>query len=128
MSFHGGLLGVVAALTLFAWRRRRNPWDVYDFTAPLPALGLFFAIKQYAVLLAPLAFLLVDARPGPVRRRETLLLLGKAVLLAAALTLPLALWNLPGFLNDVVLFQARQPFRIDSLSYAARWAMATGAH
>ena len=42
MSFHGGLLGVVAALTLFAWRRGRHPADVYDFTAPLPALGLFF--------------------------------------------------------------------------------------
>jgi len=42
MSFHGGLLGVAVALTLFAWRRGRNAADVYDFTAPLPALGLFF--------------------------------------------------------------------------------------
>jgi phosphatidylglycerol---prolipoprotein diacylglyceryl transferase len=42
MSFHGGMLGVIAAMTLFAWRRRRNPADVYDFTAPLPAFGLFF--------------------------------------------------------------------------------------
>jgi phosphatidylglycerol---prolipoprotein diacylglyceryl transferase len=42
MSFHGGLLGVAAALTLFAWRRGRNVADVFDFTAPLPALGLFF--------------------------------------------------------------------------------------
>ena len=42
MSFHGGLLGVVVALMLFAWRRGRHPADVYDFTAPLPALGLFF--------------------------------------------------------------------------------------
>jgi phosphatidylglycerol---prolipoprotein diacylglyceryl transferase len=42
MSFHGGLLGVSAALTLFAWRRGRSPADVYDFTAPLPPLGLFF--------------------------------------------------------------------------------------
>jgi phosphatidylglycerol---prolipoprotein diacylglyceryl transferase len=42
MSFHGGLLGVVTAMTLFAWRRGRHPADVYDFTAPLPALGLFF--------------------------------------------------------------------------------------
>jgi len=42
MSFHGGLLGVVIALTLFAWRRGRHIADVYDFTAPLPALGLFF--------------------------------------------------------------------------------------
>jgi phosphatidylglycerol---prolipoprotein diacylglyceryl transferase len=42
MSFHGGLLGVAIALTLFAWRRGRNVADVFDFTAPLPALGLFF--------------------------------------------------------------------------------------
>jgi phosphatidylglycerol:prolipoprotein diacylglycerol transferase len=42
MSFHGGLLGVIAAMTLFAWRRGRKVLDVYDFTAPLPALGLFF--------------------------------------------------------------------------------------
>jgi phosphatidylglycerol:prolipoprotein diacylglycerol transferase len=42
MSFHGGMLGVAAALTLFAWRRGRHPADVYDFTVPLPALGLFF--------------------------------------------------------------------------------------
>jgi phosphatidylglycerol:prolipoprotein diacylglycerol transferase len=42
MSFHGGLIGVIVALTLFAWRRGRNAADVYDFTAPLPTLGLFF--------------------------------------------------------------------------------------
>jgi len=42
MAFHGGLLGVVAALALFAWRRGRSFGDVCDFTAPLPALGLFF--------------------------------------------------------------------------------------
>ena len=42
MSFHGGLLGVIVALALFAWRRGRNVADVYDFTAPLPCLGLFF--------------------------------------------------------------------------------------
>jgi len=42
MSFHGGLLGVIAAVSLFAWRRRRNVADVLDFTVPLPGLGLFF--------------------------------------------------------------------------------------
>ncbi|HYB65521.1 MAG TPA: prolipoprotein diacylglyceryl transferase [Steroidobacteraceae bacterium] len=42
MSFHGGLLGVAVALALFAWRRGRSIGDVYDFTAPLPPLGLFF--------------------------------------------------------------------------------------
>ena len=42
MSFHGGLLGVALAMALFAWRRGRSVGDVYDFTAPLPPLGLFF--------------------------------------------------------------------------------------
>jgi phosphatidylglycerol---prolipoprotein diacylglyceryl transferase len=42
MSFHGGMLGVIIAVSLFAWRRGRNVADVLDFTAPLPGLGLFF--------------------------------------------------------------------------------------
>ncbi len=41
MSFHGGLAGVMIAVALFAKRRRRRIADVFDFTAPLPALGLF---------------------------------------------------------------------------------------
>ena len=42
MSFHGGLLGVLVGVAIFAWRRGRRVWDVFDFTAPLPGLGLFF--------------------------------------------------------------------------------------
>jgi phosphatidylglycerol:prolipoprotein diacylglycerol transferase len=42
MSFHGGMIGVIVAVSLFAWRRRRNVADVLDFTVPLPGLGLFF--------------------------------------------------------------------------------------
>ena len=41
MSFHGGLIGVMLAIALFAHRRGRNFADVFDFTAPLPAIGLF---------------------------------------------------------------------------------------
>jgi phosphatidylglycerol:prolipoprotein diacylglycerol transferase len=40
MSFHGGLVGVMLAVALFARRRRRHVADVFDFTAPLPAVGL----------------------------------------------------------------------------------------
>jgi phosphatidylglycerol:prolipoprotein diacylglycerol transferase len=40
MSFHGGLIGVLVALGLFAKRRGRHVGDVFDFTAPLPAIGL----------------------------------------------------------------------------------------
>jgi len=40
MSFHGGLLGVLLALALFARQRGKQIADVFDFTAPLPAIGL----------------------------------------------------------------------------------------
>ena len=40
MSFHGGMLGVVAAMLWFAWSRKR-PWlEVTDFAAPCVPLGL----------------------------------------------------------------------------------------
>ena len=39
MSFHGGLAGVVIALVLFARSRGKRVGDVFDFTAPLPAIG-----------------------------------------------------------------------------------------
>lgn len=40
MSFHGGLMGVVIALTVFAFRRRRSMGDVFDFVAPVPGIGI----------------------------------------------------------------------------------------
>jgi phosphatidylglycerol:prolipoprotein diacylglycerol transferase len=42
MSIHGGLLGGIVALLIFAKTHRRNIGDVFDFTVPLPGLGLFF--------------------------------------------------------------------------------------
>lgn len=52
MAFHGGLLGVILAMILFAWRRRHlalassSPadrfWALADFVAPLVPLGLAF--------------------------------------------------------------------------------------
>lgn len=40
MSFHGGMLGVIAAMALFAWQRQR-PWLVVtDFIAPCVPTGL----------------------------------------------------------------------------------------
>jgi phosphatidylglycerol:prolipoprotein diacylglycerol transferase len=42
MSIHGGFIGAVLALAIFAWRRGRSVADVWDFTAPLGAPGLFF--------------------------------------------------------------------------------------
>lgn len=40
MSFHGGLIGGLIALGLFAKRHHKNFLDVTDFTAPMVPLGL----------------------------------------------------------------------------------------
>jgi phosphatidylglycerol:prolipoprotein diacylglycerol transferase len=40
MSFHGGLLGVIAAMAWFARSRRFTFWQVSDLVAPLVPLGL----------------------------------------------------------------------------------------
>lgn len=42
MSFHGGFLGVVVALTLYANRQKINPLSLGDLIAPVAPLGLFF--------------------------------------------------------------------------------------
>lgn len=40
MSFHGGLIGVLFALWLFARRRGKSTLEVMDFTAPVVGLGI----------------------------------------------------------------------------------------
>jgi phosphatidylglycerol:prolipoprotein diacylglycerol transferase len=40
MSFHGGMLGVLAAVWLFARIKKKHVADVLDFVAPLPGIGL----------------------------------------------------------------------------------------
>src|ERR1700710_118709 len=40
MSFHGGMIGVITAMVVFAWQRKRTWLEVTDFVAPLIPLGL----------------------------------------------------------------------------------------
>jgi phosphatidylglycerol:prolipoprotein diacylglycerol transferase len=40
MSFHGGFLGVIAAMAWFAYRKGRHWFEVTDFLAPLVPIGL----------------------------------------------------------------------------------------
>lgn len=40
MSFHGGFLGVLVAMGLWARKQQVNWWDITDFIAPLVPLGL----------------------------------------------------------------------------------------
>ncbi|MEL7537270.1 MAG: prolipoprotein diacylglyceryl transferase [Pseudomonadota bacterium] len=42
MSFHGGLLGVIFAMWLFARQNRVGAWPMLDFIAPIVPPGLFF--------------------------------------------------------------------------------------
>jgi len=42
MSFHGGMLGVIIALTLFARKMKLSLLEVGDFVAPVAPIGLFF--------------------------------------------------------------------------------------
>jgi hypothetical protein len=86
-------------------------------------LGLLFAVKQYAILAGLAVFLLPL---GADRLRDYALLLGKALLLATVITLPMALWNVSGFVSDVLVVQFQQPFRLDALSYLVWFARQTG--
>lgn len=40
MSFHGGLLGVMIAVWLFARHTKKSYWDILDFGAPIVPIGL----------------------------------------------------------------------------------------
>ena len=87
------------------------------FRRALPyALGCFFAVKQYSILVAPLVLLLF---PRPLRWKEVWSVAWRAAAVAVLVTLPLALVDVPAFVNDVVLMQVRQPFRADALSFLA---------
>lgn len=41
MSFHGGFLGTILAMVLFAWRRKIPIWSLIDVIAPSVTFGLF---------------------------------------------------------------------------------------
>lgn len=87
-------------------------------------LGLLVATKQYLVL-GLLAAPLLPARAAPVASRSARWWVRVAIV-AAVVTLPLALWDLPAFVHSTVLLQFRQPFRTDALSYLVPLARLLG--
>lgn len=78
------------------------------------ALGLYFSTKQYTILALPLLPLLAQ---GPDRGKAIRDMLIKAGLVVMAINLPFFLWKPEAFIRSLVLFQFRQPFRTDALSY-----------
>jgi hypothetical protein len=99
---------VVLFLAATVWCAARHPR-----VAPY-VLGLFLAVKQYAVLALPLALLIARPPMSLAGLRRTVV---PAVAVAAVVTLPLALWEPTGFLRAVVELQFYQPFRPEALSY-----------
>ena len=88
------------------------------------ALGLFLASKQYNLLAVP--FIAYFVRPFEWKGYWKLA--GLSLATAAATILPFALWNPGALWHDMVLFHLRQPYRFDSLSFAALspWIMKVG--
>jgi hypothetical protein len=76
-------------------------------------LGLLLATKQYM----PVALLLLPLMAIPWKRTAALL----TVALAMAVTLPMALWNIPAFVHSAISFHLRSPYRSDALSFQAWW-------
>lgn len=97
---------LVALLVLTLWLMRRGR------TGSAVALGLFLAVKQYAVIFLPVVLGLAPAFRGGRRLRAAWV----AIATAGAVTLPLALWHPPEFLFSVGLWQFQQPFRADAMS------------
>ena len=106
---------LLLAVTVFCACRapRLFPW----------ALGLLIAVKQYAIFAALGVFLLPNARHS---LKDSATIIGKALALATASTVPWMLWNVHGFLSDVVFPQFQLPFRMDALSYLVWLTYNTG--
>ena len=97
---------LLAATVATALRRPALAW--------LP-LGLLMASKQHmalALLFAP--WLMASPRNG----RGIAVFCAKAVAVALVVTLPLALLDPDAFYRSAILLQLREPFRLDSLSFA----------
>ena len=93
----------VALVVFLAVRNSRQlPW----------AVGLLLISKQYMVVS-------LLALPLLPRRSAT-----KTILAAAVVTLPLVLWNPAAFWHSAVIELMDNPFRSDSLNFAAMWVRA----
>jgi hypothetical protein len=75
--------------------------------------GLLVVAKQYDLFMVPLGLMM--ARGERIRPRFFV----AALTAAAVATLPIVLWDAGAFWHSAIALQFRQPFRADSLSFAA---------
>ncbi len=112
MSFHGGLLGVIVAILLFAIRNKTDPFMMSDLVAIVAPIGLFFGRLANFIngelwgRASDVAWAMVFPRGGPVPRHPSQLYQAffEGVLLFLAVA---AVWRLadgrrrPGLLTGV---------------------------
>ncbi|MGA2229615.1 MAG: hypothetical protein ABSH22_01705, partial [Tepidisphaeraceae bacterium] len=82
------------------------------------AVGLLIASKQHMPLVAPATILLL---PQPWTWKALWQLAIVAAVTWAVVSLPLMLWDFAAFWRSAVAIQLADPFRADSLNYAAWW-------
>jgi phosphatidylglycerol:prolipoprotein diacylglycerol transferase len=112
MSFHGGLLGVIAAILLFAMRNKADPFMLSDLVAIVAPLGLLFGRLANFIngelwgRVSDVPWAMVFPRGGPLPRHPSQLY--QAFFEGVLLTLiVLAVWKLtegrrrPGLLTGV---------------------------
>jgi len=85
------------------------------------ALGLFLASKQYLPAAAALLPVLLTDRGRSLGARALLVVLLKAVIAAAVVTLPFVLWNPRAFWESAVVLHTRFPYRSDALTLLSWW-------
>ncbi len=78
MSFHGGLIGAITALALFGQRRGYNPLSIFDITAAVVPIGLFFGRianfvngELWGRTAPDFAYAMVFPNGGPVPRHPS---------------------------------------------------------
>jgi phosphatidylglycerol:prolipoprotein diacylglycerol transferase len=112
MSFHGGFLGSIAAILLFAWRRRLNGLAMLDLAAVVTPIGLFFGRianfingELWGRPAPDLPFAVVFPHAGPLPRHPSQLYeaLGEGLVLFVILALAVRRFGFgrPGLLGGL---------------------------
>ena len=77
MSFHGGLLGVIGAILLFALRNKADPFMLSDLVALVAPIGLFFGRLANFIngelwgRASDVAWAMIFPRGGPIPRHPS---------------------------------------------------------
>jgi hypothetical protein len=96
------LVVLLAAVIFFACRDPR--WTFL-------AAAMLLISKQYLIFALPLLIVLM---PWLFKDRRRVVI---AAIVAAAVSLPLVMWDVPAFMHSVVTLQFHQPMRADALSF-----------